>query len=118
MSVFCLMVLAAAIQLVFCEHLWQRETNGTDDLALSQVLETPFPYYFPEHNDTARLFPMEPCNGITLEEATIDQLQDYMSNGKLTTSQLVMCYLQRQYQTDGYVEYVLTHFCVHISCET
>ncbi|MCJ1400618.1 hypothetical protein MMC11_003825 [Xylographa trunciseda] len=107
MSAFRIIVLVAVLQLADGRMLQQRAVNGTDDLAMSQNLETPFPYYFPEHSDTANLFPMEICNGITLEEATIDQLQDYMSNGKLTASQLVMCYLQRQYQTDGYVDAVL-----------
>ena len=99
-------MVVAILRFMICRSLQQQTMNGSDDLAVSQVLGAPFPYYFPEHNRTNSLFPMEMCNGVTLEEATIDQLQDYMSNGKLTTSQLVMCYLQRQYQTDGYVEYV------------
>ena len=106
MSAFRALAIVAIFQLAFRRSLQQQVVNGTDDLGMSQILETPFPYYFPEHNRTTSLFPMEMCNGVTLEEATIDQLQDYMSNDKLTTSQLVMCYLQRQYQTDGYVEYV------------
>ncbi|MCJ1249801.1 hypothetical protein MMC30_007027 [Trapelia coarctata] len=85
----------------------RRAGNGSIDLATSQVLEDPFPYYFPNQNDSSNLFPMESCRGVTLEEATIDQLQDYMSNGKLTASQIAMCYLQRQYQTEEYVNAVL-----------
>ncbi|MCJ1319202.1 hypothetical protein MMC15_004537 [Xylographa vitiligo] len=107
MSAFRALAIVAILQLAFRRSLQQQVVNGTDDLGMSQILETPFPYYFPEHNRTTSLFPMEMCNGVTLEEATIDQLQDYMSNDKLTTSQLVMCYLQRQYQTDGYVDAVL-----------
>ncbi|MCJ1394763.1 hypothetical protein MMC18_007643 [Xylographa bjoerkii] len=107
MSGFRPVLLVTVLQLALCSSLQQRAVNDIDDLAMSQVLETPFPYYFPEHSNTASLFPMEMCNGVTLEEATIDQLQDYMSNGKLTASQLVMCYLQRQYQTDNYVNAVL-----------
>ena len=78
----------------------------------SQVLNTPLPYYFPNENleSSPGLFPMEQCNGITLEEATIDQMQDYMSHGKLTSSQLVMCYLQRIYQTNTYVKLALFRF--------
>ena len=106
MSTFCPIVLATILQLVVCHSLQQPGVNGTGGLAMCQVLATPLPYYFPEHNDTASLFPMETCKGITLEEATIDQLQNHMTSGKLTASQLVMCYLQRQHQTDGYVEYV------------
>ena len=89
-----------------CKPHLKKAGNASIDLATSQVLENPFPYYFPDQNDSANLFPMESCHSITLEEATIDQLQDYMSNGKLTASQLAMCYLQRQYQTDKYIKFV------------
>jgi amidase len=57
-----------------------------------------------ENADTDRLFPMALCNGFKLEEATIDQMQDAMKKGKLTSQQLVICYLQRQYQTDEYIK--------------
>ncbi|KAI9664559.1 MAG: hypothetical protein M1821_006005 [Bathelium mastoideum] len=50
---------------------------------------------------------MRDCNGHTVEEATIDQLQDYMSHGTLTSVQLVTCYLQRVLQINGYVNDVL-----------
>ena len=78
------------------------------DLAASEVLNEPFPYYFPDQNDTANLFPMPQCNGITLEEATIDQLHQYMSQGQLTSVQLIICYMQREYQTREYIKYVLS----------
>lgn len=70
------------------------------------TLGTPFPYEFPNLNnaETSAVFPMPPCNGITLEEATIDQLQDYMSKGELTSVQLALCYLQRHWQTDDYIK--------------
>lgn len=73
---------------------------------ITQTLETPFPYDFPDlHNaETSALFPMPPCNGIILEESTIDQLQGYMSNGALTSVQLALCYLQRHWQTDDYIK--------------
>ncbi|SLM38211.1 amidase family protein [Lasallia pustulata] len=77
------------------------------DLAASEVLNEPFPYYFPDQNDAANLFPMPQCNGITLEEATIDQLQQYMSQRKLTSVQLVTCYMQREYQTREYINSIL-----------
>jgi len=48
---------------------------------------------------------------LTLEEATIDQMQAAMSRGKLTSQQLVMCYMQRIYQTDQYIKYVILDFC-------
>ena len=50
---------------------------------------------------------MPQCHGITIEEATIDQLQHYMSQGNLTAQQLVVCYLQRIWQTNEYVNSVL-----------
>ncbi|MCJ1368406.1 hypothetical protein MMC16_007548 [Acarospora aff. strigata] len=80
--------------------------NGSD-LTSSQLLETPVPYEFPDIESQSNLFPIPPCNGLTLEEATIDQLQDAMTDGKLTSSQLVLCYLQRIYQTDDYINAIM-----------
>ena len=77
--------------------------NDSVNLAAEQTLEAPFPYQFPEEG-RAELFPMPKCNGVTLEEATIDQVQDAMNAGLLTTSQIVLCYVQRIYQTDMYLE--------------
>lgn len=79
---------------------------NASNLAASEILLNPFPYYFPDQNEPANLFPMPQCNGIKLEEATIDQLQEYMSQGKLTSVQLVMCYMQREFQTREYIKYV------------
>lgn len=47
---------------------------------------------------------MAPCGLITLEEATIDQLQLAMTNGSLTSQQLVACYIDRIFQTNGYLQ--------------
>lgn len=80
--------------------------NIPGDLAAVQVLEAPFPYEFPNEENRIDLFPMPKCNGSTLEEATIDQLQHAMNTGLLTTSQIVLCYMQRIHQTDMYLEYV------------
>jgi amidase len=59
-------------------------------LAASQILNDPFPYYFPEENATsaAQLFAMP------------------LAKGKLTSVQIVMCYMQRAYQTGEYIKYV------------
>ncbi|KAF2434202.1 glutamyl-tRNA amidotransferase subunit A [Tothia fuscella] len=48
---------------------------------ISQILDDPFPYYFPAEASagTPKLFAMPKCHGVTLQEATIDQLQDYMN---------------------------------------
>ena len=76
-----------------------------DTLVSSQILHQPFPYSFPQENaPPSQLFAMPLCNGVTLEEATIDQLQSYMSAGSLTSVQLVTCYLQRASQTGEYIK--------------
>src|SRR5687767_12611719 len=68
-------------------------------------LQSPFPFYFPAEAsaETPDLFPMPPCSGITLEEATIDQLQDAMGKWELTAVALVECYVRRILQVDGYI---------------
>lgn len=75
----------------------------------SQNLNLPYPYEFPVfregHSEHGGQFPMQKCHGLTLEEATIDQLQEALSKGKITTVKLVLCYLQRIYQTDEYLRY-------------
>ncbi|KIW19675.1 hypothetical protein PV08_00249 [Exophiala spinifera] len=48
-------------------------------------------------------FPMAECYGVALEEATIDQMQGWMAGGKLTSRQLVQCYLGRILQLNEYV---------------
>lgn len=94
----------ASIIPIFAEAL--KAANGSF-LANSQLLENPLPYDFPNWSQSGdMLFPMEQCQGLTLEEATIDQMQQWMSSGKLTTQQLVTCYLQRIEQTDGYTRFM------------
>jgi amidase len=53
------------------------------------------------------IFPMPPCYGVVLEEATIDQLQNAMATGQLSSERLVMCYLWRIEQTDKYIKYAI-----------
>lgn len=57
---------------------------------------------------------MPDCNGFVLEEATIDQLQDAMGKGQLTSLQIALCYLQRVQQTDEYVKYAFKSFFINI----
>lgn len=45
-------------------------------------------------------FPMPLCRGIVIEDATIDDLQHHMASGKLTSQQLVECYIARIKQTN------------------
>lgn len=67
------------------------------------------PPLFPleQYADSAALFPMPPCGTFHLEEATIDEMQAAMSNGSLTSQQLVTCYLVRTYQTNPYINSLL-----------
>lgn len=44
------------------------------------------------------------CKGHKIEDATIDELQEFMTSGNLTTVQLVTCYIQRYYQTNQYIK--------------
>ena len=82
----------------------QYSDNATN-LVSSEDLESPFPYYFPNQINTDNLFPMPRCNGVTLEEATVDQLQDAMSKGQLTSTNIAECYVQRIQQTNQYIKY-------------
>lgn len=80
-------------------------TSNASSLAMSETLDSPFPYDFPVlGQNPAELFPMPHCNGFTLEEATIDQLQDAMRKGNLTSVHIAICYLQRIWQTREYVK--------------
>ena len=60
-----------------------------------------------QNADTPALFPFPPCGPFNIEEATIDQMQQALSEGILTSQQLVLCYVQRTYQTNEYIKYVL-----------
>ena len=83
--------------------------------ATAETLATPFPYYFPKLGQSAAdLFPMPDCNGFVLEEATIDQLQDAMGRGQLTSLQIALCYLQRIQQIDEYVKYAFMSLLINI----
>lgn len=53
---------------------------------------------------TTELFPMADCFGFKLEEATIDDMQKAMEKGKLTSVQLVLCYMLRAQQTHNYIK--------------
>lgn len=53
---------------------------------------------------TTELFPMADCFGFKLEEATIDDMQKAMGKGKLTSVQLVLCYMLRAQQTHNYIK--------------
>ena len=77
--------------------------NATDIIP-SEILESPFPYNFPDARAPENPFPMPDCDGFVLEEATVDLLQDAMNKGQLTCTKIVLCYLQRIYQTNEYAK--------------
>lgn len=82
--------------------------NATVDLASAQVLADPLPHYYPNEDAPATdIFPMPACQGLTLEEATIDQLQEYMDSGSLCAVDLVNCYFARYSQVNNYVNGIL-----------
>lgn len=86
---------------------YPKPVSNITDFVETQLLEDPSPYDFPilQNGSLADSgqFPMPLCNGFKLEEASIDQLQSALSNGTLTSVQIVMCYLERIYQTDEYI---------------
>ncbi|KAF1914766.1 glutamyl-tRNA amidotransferase subunit A [Ampelomyces quisqualis] len=84
----------------------QNSSTNVDDIG---PLEQPSPYFFPPLNaaESPGLFPMQTCNGVVLNEATIDQLQGHMRDGILTSLELLKCYLKRVEQVDGYISSVL-----------
>lgn len=103
------------IVLLFVFALSATLSSSCDDVENSTCildvnpLQQPYPFFFPLRDtaETNRLFPMPTCHGITLEEATIDQLQGYLSGGALTSVQLLQCYLDRMYQVDGYIKSIM-----------
>ena len=107
-NLICLTVTATFVPAITASAI--SSTFNASQLAASQILGEPFPYDFPDQDSVSDLFPMQSCNGMVLEEATIDQLRDYMSHGRLTSFQLVLCYLQRIYQTDNYIKYDSNNF--------
>lgn len=84
------------------------QTYNASAFPVSQILYSPYPYDFPVSGNgdegESSPFPMEDCNGLTLEEVTIDQLQQYMSVGLITSVDLCLCYLRRMDQTDQFIQ--------------
>jgi amidase len=52
-------------------------------------------------------FPVELCNGVDLEDITVARLQEYFSDGSLTSVQLCQCYVDRIQTTNPYVHHVI-----------
>lgn len=84
------------------EHGHEQEVDG---LVASQILTDPYAYDFPRLGAPgASLFPMRLCHGFKLEEASVDEIQAQLSNGSLTSVQLLECYMDRIYQTQPYLK--------------
>ncbi|CAA9961006.1 Glutamyl-tRNA amidotransferase protein [Pyrenophora teres f. maculata] len=83
--------------------------QSSSDVLDVDPLREPYPYNFPPRYaaGTSALFPMPTCRGVTLEEATIDQLQKYLSDRILTSAQLLECYLNRAHQVNGYINSII-----------
>ncbi|KII96131.1 hypothetical protein PLICRDRAFT_170708 [Plicaturopsis crispa FD-325 SS-3] len=47
------------------------------------------------------------CHGLPLEEATIDEVQHWLSTGKLTSRDIVKCYEDRMHVVDGHLGAVM-----------
>ncbi|KAK5266572.1 hypothetical protein LTR96_008419 [Exophiala xenobiotica] len=88
-------LLICAVSLVFGIILAQRNLPVEDFFPLLQ------------NANTTELFPMPPCGTFQLHEATIQDMQIAMDNGSLTSTQLVLCYLERAYQTQTYLSSIL-----------
>lgn len=87
---------------------------GTNATAFvdSQTLSSPYSYDLPvldldEGGEECSPFPMQECNGMILEEATIDQLQQYMDSGNLSPVKLAVCYRERIQQTDSFINTII-----------
>ncbi|KAF2816271.1 amidase signature enzyme [Mytilinidion resinicola] len=108
LSVSLSLVTASVISLTVSESPASCGQNSSCILG-PDPLQSPYPYYFPPEAsaETPGLFPMAACKGVTLEEATIDQLQDAMGKGLLTAQDLVSCYTRRILQVDAYISSIL-----------
>lgn len=79
--------------------------HEVDALVASQILTDPYDYNFPRLGAPgASLFPMRHCRVFKLEEASVDEIQAQLSNGSLTSVQLLECYMDRIHQTQPYLK--------------
>lgn len=98
-------MMIATIFLFYSLNVFAHGSHNLSELPTPQVLLSPLPFEFPSLESTQH-FPMQSCQGLTIEEATVDQLQEAMASGTLNAVELFQCYLQRIYQTDSYLGYV------------
>jgi amidase len=65
---------------------------------------TPSPSTSYSNASAAAWHAMPFCKGFSIEDATIDELQQYMAASNLSSVQLLSCYMQRYYQTNQYIK--------------
>lgn len=118
MGLFAKVLLCATIILVDVQAaLWsppahsELDSYAPDTYNVSTIVEPlsdmhPVPNCVTQDNATAsHLFAMPACKGVRIEDATIDELQRYLSRGRLTSVDLVSCYMQRSFQTGEYIKW-------------
>ncbi|KAI0012980.1 amidase [Xylariaceae sp. FL0662B] len=60
-----------------------------------------------ENRDSTPDVSMPKCRGVDIEEATIDQLQRWLEEGRFTARDLTECYLERIEKLNGYLRAVI-----------
>lgn len=86
----------------------ENATFRVNGIRASQLLDHDFLSRYPVENVTINaietLNTVALCNGVVIEEATIDQLQGYMAEGKLSSVQLTACCMDRVFQVERYIK--------------
>ena len=85
---------ALSALIAFALPLYAEDISGYQD--------TIFPLQ--QNAGTSDMFVMPPCGSFELEEATIDDMQQAMAQGDLTSVQLTICYMQRTFQLQSYTK--------------
>ncbi|KAI0489858.1 amidase signature enzyme [Xylaria cf. heliscus] len=70
---------------------------------LYSLVLAPFHQHSHANVSPVSLFAMPPCQGFELEETSISQLQAAYHARRLTTAEVVTCYLERIHQTNGWL---------------
>lgn len=86
------------VTLTHCEEVSSLGSNYTRDSQLA------YDFLIAGKNGSD-MFPMRPCRGFQLEEASIDDIQNLLTSRALSSVDLVFCYLDRIYQTSSYLKY-------------
>jgi amidase len=82
--------------------------NGLPNIMRNLLHQEPYPYSsLQDAANTSELFSMPTCGSVVLEEATIDQLAGYMSTGRLTSVQILECYMERFNQVDEFINSII-----------